>query len=643
MSENKECEKKSIYKMFVENISKDNKLPYEFQNVYKDGKKDVLFELWGENPMYEERIVYSKALLVLIEEILEGNEKLKEVDYFLEQCPIYYYYDFFLKKLKIKFLEGVINKERLYTLGIHLATESSEINKVKLGILILSLYENDITRQIIKTLGYHSEFTLYALEASKDFVKCNTLVYEFFKGTDGYGKLIAMQRLNILNKDIEKDIIEIGYKNTAIPHIESIFVLEKGNLNKYIGEDFNEKRFGIVSSVLAYGLDDVEVQKFTKLSKAIEQYIDYSKIYSKTFLDLIAVLNIHKSMIPTWKNYSNDNNYKNGWSKELESNIKLKCNNIIANEKWKHIILSELSKMRYSSKMLVMALQAKGLRPAFEEFYYILSMDNFDFDLFEYMLFECGSYYIEELVNYIKYVAPWEEILLTSLSEDVKTIDKKYTPDVIIEFLLVRMRECNITDMDFFIKCLKARLPKCRYEAVKCLDKNKENIDEDIRKILEEMYLNEESKNVKKALGRLLNKNSYSDFRKERYVKINDINILPTAKDLKIVQCNVAGAYYNNLDRTDMLRENGMLYLKMEPENIYDVNAILVTDRDGYVIGYIPRKFTLIICNLIKGGERIYAIIESLNLEESKIEISVMLSKDEKGKASKGKFRIVKI
>lgn len=624
MCKDVEHKKKSIYKEFVDNINKSNKLPYEFQNIYVDGKKDVLFELWGEETMYEERAVYSKALIILIQDIIDEKQSYNEISYFLEECAIYFYYDIFLKKLKVYYLEEILDKERLYSLAIYLTTESKNINEVKLGIIILGLYENDITRQIIKTLGFHSEFTLYAIEATKEFRCCNSIILEFFRGTEGYGKLIAMQRLIPLSKDIEKDIIEIGYKNKAIPHISAIFSLEKGNLYKYIASQMTEKKFVVVSNIIAYAFDDVDFKDFKKSAKIVEKYIEYAKSYNKDFLDLIALINIHRGVNSKFKN---DKESDNGWSKEFKEKLCNECNKILLSEKWKHIVLNELDKLRYSSSMIVKALQTLKMKPVFEEFYYILSLDNFDLDLFEYMLFECGDYYIVDMMNYIRYVAPWEKILSYMLSEDKADIDKKYKPDIILEFLLSRMRECNINNEEFFVKCLRARLPKCRCEAVKCLGKFKSSWSEEVSIKLEKLYDDEISGDVKKILARILNKDRNLDYKKERIINGKYNKIIHNDGDIKLAECSVAGAYYNNLEYSDELKINNILYLKIENENIYDKKTVLITDFNGYVLGYVPKKFNEIIFNMLQAQETIYALIKDINLEKSNILIDLCYSK----------------
>ncbi len=59
--------------------------------------------------------------------------------------------------------------------------------------------------------------------------------------------------------------------------------------------------------------------------------------------------------------------------------------------------------------------------------------------------------------------------------------------------------------------------------------------------------------------------------------------------------------------RIDCTRRHS--FLKREPENIYDCNAILVTAEDGYVLGYIPKEQNCLCPRQWIKGESLYAIL----------------------------------
>lgn len=92
-------------------------------------------------------------------------------------------------------------------------TSQSIHEEVKLGMIILVFFENNIARQILKTLGLHSTFTIYALEATKNFICYNQFVHELAPNTCSYGKIAALHRLEpisfqYLNHVLPEEVLE---------------------------------------------------------------------------------------------------------------------------------------------------------------------------------------------------------------------------------------------------------------------------------------------------------------------------------------------------------------------------------------------------------------------------------------------------
>src|SRR5690606_27054057 len=57
---------------------------------------------------------------------------------------------------------GRTRPQRIYALGLRLATEGRQRGPVKLGIALLGLFPAERHRDLLLTLGRHEEFTLYA-------------------------------------------------------------------------------------------------------------------------------------------------------------------------------------------------------------------------------------------------------------------------------------------------------------------------------------------------------------------------------------------------------------------------------------------------------------------------------------------------
>ena len=69
-----------------------------------------------------------------------------------------------------------------------------------------------------------------------------------------------------------------------------------------------------------------------------------------------------------------------------------------------------------------------------------------------------------------------------------------------------------------------------------------------------------------------------------------------------------------------------MLYLKREPSNAYDSNAIEIITTEGYVIGYVPKENNLIFKNLMDKGKYLYGKIKEISDDYNEINIEIYLS-----------------
>ncbi|AHM58087.1 hypothetical protein EAL2_808p05840 (plasmid) [Peptoclostridium acidaminophilum DSM 3953] len=112
---------------------------------------------------------------------IEDQACYAEFQIMLEEAPIMLYITRLTGRIRLLLSEKLIYKKRLYFLGMKLATESGIDEEVKLGILILGFFKNDLTRQIIKILGLNSTLTIYAVETSKNFPDHNEFLFELAK------------------------------------------------------------------------------------------------------------------------------------------------------------------------------------------------------------------------------------------------------------------------------------------------------------------------------------------------------------------------------------------------------------------------------------------------------------------------------
>lgn len=102
----------------------------------------------------------------------------------------------------------------------------------------------------------------------------------------------------------------------------------------------------------------------------------------------------------------------------------------------------------------------------------------------------------------------------------------------------------------------------------------------------------------------------------------------PLSREILLFDSYVAGTGYIE-DETilDALKVGDVLWLRREPDNRFDANAILVLDGEQRKLGYIPEKDNIVFARLMDAGKCLSAKIVRLEEKRSfrQINISIFL------------------
>lgn len=618
----------SIYKFINKMLAENPELPYVFQDPFA-GWRDVSFVLWEDNLPF---LLKEKLAMELMEQIVICTKRqriTKKLCQMLEEKPIFLYLTKLNSRMKLYLSEKLIDEKQLYSLGIKLATQSRIEEEVKLGMLMLGFFENDIVRQIMKTLGSHSELTLYAVEASKNFRNHNEFLFELLQNTCGFGKLVALTLFEPVKPEQQKWLFEQGAVNDVVPNLAAIMCLEKTDMAVfYQNLTLTPETFSKLSYLLAYALEYNVIKKFEQSLVLVEKYLRDFPTYAKSFLDLAGVVMLAKSMAPYEHQNDVDIEKENGWSSNKENHISNLCQEIIKQPKWKNIVLHELSRPQEQTSLIVSTLEKLKMVPSFGEFIPLLQRDLFDMDLLKYFLIKHPQAYLRDVLTYLYHVLP-EEVLSEEpqkIAED--EVGDEYKPDIWLVFLLKALRKARKNEETLFICCLTARFPDVRREAIQALRVFKTEWSAEVILALEQAYEKEPVKSIRKRLLRLMGKKKVEKEKEQRYVDITENKVTPSPFDICILKTKVAGIFFRDLLVVEgQVEADDILYLVREPENKYDPKAIMVTTEDGYVLGYVPKADNKMPASLLDKGEKLYAVLLSDNLEQGKPEIEIMLSK----------------
>jgi len=128
-------------------------------------------------------------------------------------------------------------------------------------------------------------------------------------------------------------------------------------------------------------------------------------------------------------------------------------------------------------------------------------------------------------------------------------------------------------------------------------------------------------------------------------IRIDDTNIVsilsswksgldvgkPFSKQIYLISASIAGLYYvDNIDDIldEIKLESRLLFIR-EPDNQYDELAILVKDKNGNKLGYVPRKKNPILARLMDAGKHIYGTVKKIKNDDSYVDIEMEIFMDD--------------
>lgn len=604
--------KESIYQYINRMVEEYPGLPYSFQNIQVAGSRDVKFLLWEDEVPFLIKEKFAKTLMDQILKSMETEIVSDELKKILDNRPVFLYLTKLVRRIKLCLSEKIIDENKLYSFAINLATSSEKDEEVKLGMLILGFFENDITIQILKVLGMHSALTIYALEASRNFHCSNQFAFELAENTAGFGRLASLYMLEPITKQQKLWILREGAKNEVVPNLSAIMSLEKVDMADFYSEILiDESNYESFSLLLAYGFEKNQLSEIPIGKIIVPKYIKAAYKYGQTFIDLAALSVILKGM---------DHSFHIDLKNELME--------IIKNPKWINIALGELNEPTYHTSLIIMVLETLKLKSAFAAFIPLFQRDLFDMDVLKQMLMDNPDLYGYEVFGYLQNVLPKAVFNDGPKEISEEDIDSSYKPDIWLMYLLITLRRKKENEEEFFIQCLTCRFPGVRIEAIHALRVFKLNWSDNVIPALEAALEIEPVKSIKKRLLRLIGKSGEGREKEQRYVDISNVQIIPSHKDLTLMDSEIAGTFFRDMLVVEgQLEEGDILYLLREPDNQYDHKAILVVAEDGYVLGYVPKIDNPLPASMIDSGERLYAILKSSSVDFGRPEIAIMISK----------------
>ncbi len=620
----KRLKKESIYQIISNAYDEGREMPV--LKAYFEGRRDIIGAFFiKEMPLFDQE-AYALEMMELIQAGCNGAFVKEEMMEHLNQVPLYAYYTRLNNRIKLYANEHLVDAKRLYSFGMALTTESETVEMIKVGILIIGHYENDIARHALLKLGHYGAFTLYVLEVSKGMKQFNSFTFQLAKRTGGFGKMAALHLLTPVTDEMREWVLVSGAKNESAPAMSAVICLEKADMAAYlIQKNVDESTFDAFSYLFAYAFEKNNVKAFGISLPLVEKYMIAAGAYSKTFTDLAALAAIVRSMQPYWHKQGVDVEKENGWTSNAELAVRELCLKIIRNGRWQEVLWDEMRVPVHASSQIIAVCRQLGVTPDFEMFQALLTKETFDLDIFTYMIEDHPAYYIQDIISYLKEKLP-DSVFSGALDIRTDELGTEHAPDMVLVFALKAMGKLGCYDEVLIVQALKGRICEVRTEVIRELRMFRERWSPHVEMELHKAAAAEPVNNIKRRLERLLAQKDGDKV--ERYIDLNGLETLQEDEDLTLFRTYIAGVSYNDLQGVAAGLEVGdQLYLIREPENIYDPKAILVTADDGYVLGYMPRMVNEMPAAFMESGLRLYAILEKIDPDSARIEIKVMMKK----------------
>jgi len=576
---------------------------------------------------YEKNRLANRLVKILLKDEF-SDETLSNINEYINLNPIINYYESFIKTFKDSF-EINTDNSKINNLIRKMIIKSNSREEIKLGLILAPICEIENIKEILSVFSIHNDYIFYVIKAYEHMGKCNNIIFELAKKSNGYGKVFCVMNLSPINHEIRKWMIEEGALNkVGIPELLSSSMLSIDLLEYLENHEFNGAEIEVFAKSFSmmlsdYGLDEIKdgIKICDKLVKIIDK-VD-GEIYS-LYSVISIIYSIEAILIDDYKTKRSHSFFK--FSNQVKEIIE-NCKKICKKEMWNKIIADQISNENIESSVLISCSEKTNYELKKKEFEIILKRDNINPLLYKYA-FSIGNKSLKKCVfNLGLKKLPMNQLLS---GQDEMRIDNLAYEDIaqICFFIIIKYSKYeDFPDKykELNLKALKSPLIETRIQAVTNLQRFREEFDSFDKELIYDVIEGEMVSSIRRTLNSLLIETNNKE---KKYIEIKDnMHIEEHTKDIYLNNIYVAGINYVDISEVyNKLMEGNMLYLKREPNNEYDSNAILISTADGYVIGYIPKESTLILKNLMDNGKYLYGKIKEISDDYQNINIDIYLS-----------------
>lgn len=249
----------------------------------------------------------------------------------------------FIDQLVEELVRVKANVGGVHDVGRWLAETASDRNATKVGLALLGITGVRDALQVVRTLGAHEEFTLYAAVAL-----CNGMedheseLWALARSVEGWGRIECVDRLReTTNPEIRDWILREGFRNSIMYEYLAYAAATTGNLRAALAQGDDRELLtsaGEILDALIVGGPAEDIADYADAAEAVSLYLGRMADHASTTTDFNTVASIREFLCE-------DRNWDeagNGWSGARQARSLEKCDEILGRPLWREIIGSDL-------------------------------------------------------------------------------------------------------------------------------------------------------------------------------------------------------------------------------------------------------------------------------------------------------------
>lgn len=555
---------------------------------------------------------YRNIVLRHLIEIYNGDSK--NLKFPKTEYPFCAYMENFVNSVRGIVAENIIPREWVenYTKAVILNSKDKKEVQAALALGEYFLADN-LVEEVGKVFSKSGNYIVYAMGIIKRMDKYNSFLFDIIKNSKGMIKFSAAENIEEIDMNITKYMIREGYKDEYYGDFMSGMAINLFNCSAYLLRD---------------DITSEEVNEFCKLFVEYFRNSGPSPFSSDIdFLDtlLYNIENLGDSIEALYCVFAIREIVLESNSIEIDEKEFIKgIKQLASQDKFRKALKDALKKGEFEfSDLVVMALEI-DMKINFKYVKKYLEEDMYNPEIYRIIMENEEIFNKVELIEYVEDNFDFSDIVGNMEGISLRDERELNNKEKIFDLILSELNTVYPIGVELLKKGMDANSTRIRRRTAKVLLKMKKQLPDKFVDYIHKRFPMEIIPEVKKAYEKIINRDIN---KKVERVSIEDIKVGVNPRDINILESDIAGLAYRDKDMLEReLRENARFYMKRDPSNMYDKNAIKIVSKSGIVVGFVPKVDNEIISKLMDSGKFFYCVITSVDMDRLHAKIDIYMS-----------------